>query len=33
MRSAEASVLVAKNWKMDSMQRAEMSLQSRKPSA
>ena len=33
MRSTLASVLVAKNWKMDSMQRALMSLQSRKPSA
>jgi hypothetical protein len=33
MRSTEASVLVAKNWKMVSMQRALMSLQSRKPSA
>lgn len=33
MRSAEASVFVAKNWKMDSMQRALMSSQFRKPSA
>ena len=33
MRSTLASVLVAKNWKMDSMHRALMSLQSRKPSA
>ena len=29
----EASVFVAKNWKMDSMQRALMSSQDRKPSA
>jgi hypothetical protein len=33
MRSTLASVLVAKNWKMVSMQRALMSLQSRKPRA
>lgn len=33
MRNLEASVLVAKKWNIDSMQRAEMSLQSRNPSA
>ena len=33
MRRAEASVLVAKNWKIVSMQRALMSLQSKKPRA
>jgi hypothetical protein len=33
MRRTEASVLVAKNWKMVSMHRAEMLSQSRKPRA
>ena len=33
MRRRDASVFVAKNWKMDSMQRALMSSQDRNPSA